>query len=391
METIIVAQSVITFKTSDECLKKLVSGIVETFFPDKKMAFGIEMHKMSSWGGYCQGKNPCRIVLNSKYADDGIKFAGIIAHEIIHVFIEDNHGADYQKEALEAGLMMVSSSGTTIPTQEFGEKIIPVLEKSGYAERPCFHRNNADDDEICFVKDDNGKWRASYSRYNKIAAGEVCRRLDFLEKNVFLNRKAEKKYCFPYWAPFHSLSSCFPVFETDRLENTDFRSLLHTLNNLYFQKKSLQNEETLRIFDQLTKDKNAEINDEKLKFVSVDKKVPETEIFSLSKQESGFDFSIAVRENANVYKKQIIQIEGLCRFLTKCLFWLKQPVKPHVLIRVNQPEETVEEYCSYLSLKLAELFGIDSDSISETEYLPFLEGFGNLICENQKKSFQRMF
>ena len=40
-----VAKSTIFFKTTDEWFKTLVSGVVETFFPDKEMTFSIEIKK----------------------------------------------------------------------------------------------------------------------------------------------------------------------------------------------------------------------------------------------------------------------------------------------------------------------------------------------------------
>ena len=42
-ETLSVAKSSIIFKTTDEWFKTLVSGIVETFFPDKELTFSIEI------------------------------------------------------------------------------------------------------------------------------------------------------------------------------------------------------------------------------------------------------------------------------------------------------------------------------------------------------------
>ena len=60
-------------------------------------------------------------------------------------------------------------------------------------------------------------------------------------------------------------------------------------------------------------------------------------------------------------------------------------------MRANQPKENVEEYCSYLSRKLAELFGADPVGIRENEYLPFLEGFGNLIYENEAMLWRTVY
>ena len=157
----------------------------------------------------------------------------------------------------------------------------------------------------------------------------------------------------------------------------------------------------MQVFNQLIKDKKIDSTEKPLEFYSVlkDEKrgsipvselVPANEIFMLSKSNEEFSFSVSSQNQTDVSTSQIRQISGLCRFLSECLFPSKRPVKPHVLIRVNQPKENVETYSAYLSKKMAELFGVDPSGIRESDYLPFLEGFGNLICENEKVKFQRV-
>ena len=51
-EMVTVAKSTIIFKTTDEWFKTLVSGVVETFFPDKELTFSIEMKSLESSGGW---------------------------------------------------------------------------------------------------------------------------------------------------------------------------------------------------------------------------------------------------------------------------------------------------------------------------------------------------
>ena len=50
-------------------------------------------------------------------------------------------------------------------------------------------------------------------------------------------------------------------------------------------------------------------------------------------------------------------------------------------------ERKREEYCSYLSKKLAELFGADPAGVRESEYLPFLDDFGDLFVAKEKRFF----
>ena len=50
-EKVTVAKSTIIFKTKTPWFVTLVSGLVETFFPDRKMTFGIDFSSLSFHGG----------------------------------------------------------------------------------------------------------------------------------------------------------------------------------------------------------------------------------------------------------------------------------------------------------------------------------------------------
>ena len=417
-ETVSVAKSTIIFKTTDEWFKTLVSGVVETFFPDKELTFSIEIRKYSKGDtlGCCFDKeSPPHIVINSRYMgngkvlDNGIELAETIAHEIVHVFVyKDVHGKEFQKEVLKIGSVMTCKNGHTDATRWFAEKIIPTLEKSGF--KPV----GIDKDEYCswfiddssyywfpdvipenrivFLKGKNEQWigQPCYDMtgvtVNQNAVDTVCQQLDFLDKTVFAEQTPANKppYCF----------SIYSYTVAPRLID-----LFYTLDRVYFRKNTLRYKKCVQEFDRLVSDKTITSIDERAEIflkdedhgnVSVSKTLPADEIFTLSKSNNEFGFSLSARKNADISSKQIRQISGLCRFLAECLFPSKRPVRPHVLIRVNQPKENVETYSAYLCKKLAELFGVDPDSIRESEYLPFLEGFGNLICENEKVKFQRV-
>lgn len=374
-EKVTVAKSTIIFKTKTPWFVTLVSGLVETFFPDRKMTFGIDFSSLSFHGGECDTEDN-QILIDWRQKYDGIRLAGVIVHEIIHIVVKGGHTVAFEKEARKAGLIMAHWNGYTVPSQEFGEKVIPILEKSGFLENHCLieDKDKTNEDNVCFVKNDNGKWSGSYSHYNKDAIEKVCRRLEFLDKNVFRFMKGKID-------PFYLR---FSFFTSYRLENTDFTGLFQSLNDLYFQQKSSK-EEARRIFEQLIKDKSDELNDEKLEFVSVLEKRPVGEFLSLSRQAN--DFLLLPQIQTNLSMVPIDQIRTLCRFLTECLFPSKQPVKSDVLLRINHPKESVEEYCSYLSKKLAELFGADPAGVRESEYLPFLDDFGDLFVAKEKRFF----
>lgn len=405
VETVSVAKSRIYFETTDEWFKTLVSDVVAIFFPERKLTFSIEMKPLRYLGGYCSWyKKPNHIVINSRYKNDGVTFAGIVAHEIIHVFVDKSiHGKEFQKEASKIGLLMLEWTGYTEPTQAFAEKIVPTLEKCGYTAvyeenaHPSWLMNFPDGFEpflkfvkpssdlwnknlIGFEKKENGKWDAcpcfdpTGVTVDRQAVDTVCRQLEFLDKTVFAGQQPGKKPPFRFICPSDAIG---------------LDDLFDTLNRVYFRKNSKKYKASFQAFDQLMKDEKTRAFD-----VKPDLFVPlgdsrEEEIFALSKPKDDFYFSLSAQRNTSVSENQITQIRNLCLFLYKCLFWLKQPVKPSVLIRANRSKETVEEYCSYLSKKLSELFGVDPSGICEKDYLPFLEGFGNLIREN-KTTFWRI-
>ena len=232
---------------------------------------------------------------------------------------------------------------------------------------------------VGFEKKKNGKWGAcpcfdsTGGSVNQRAIDTVCRQLEFLDKTVFSGQHPGKK------PPFRFLC------QSDTIGLAD---LFDTLNRVYFRKNSKNYKASFQTFYHLMKDEKMRALD-----VKPDLFVPlgtccEEEIFSLSKPKDDFYFSLSAQRHTFVSENQITQIRNLCLFLNKCLFWLKQPVKPSVLIRANRSGETVEEYCSYLSKKMAELFDVDPASVRESDYLPFLEGFGDLIREN-KTTFLR--
>ncbi len=378
VEKLTVAKSTIIFQTTKTpWFKTLVSGLVETFFPDKKMTFSIDFSNLISrfrLGECYREDNQILIDWRRKY--DGIELADVIVHEIIHALTKRDHDDVFQKEARKAGLIMVHWKGSTVASQEFGEKVIPILEKCGFLENRYLieEEDGSAENNVWFVKNDNGKWSGSYSYYNRDAIEKVCRRLEFLDKNVF--RFIKGKSCLRVLR--------FPVFSSFRLEKTDFSGLVHTLNDLYFQTKSPK-EKALRIFERLMKDKQDELSDEKSEFVSVLETRPVGEFLSLSRRANDFFLLPQIQVNPSMIPTD--QIRALCRFLTECLFSSKQAVGSDVLLRINHPKETVEEYCSYLSKKLAELFGVDPACICEKDYLPFLEDFGDLFVAKEKRRF----
>ena len=404
VESVAVAKSKIYFETADEWFKTLVSGVVENFFPDRKLTFSIEMKPLRSLGGYCAWyEKPSHIVINSRHKNDGVDIAGIVAHEIVHLLVDkDIHGKEFQKEAKKAGLIMTYWNGYTEPTQKFAEKVVPTLEKCGYKavyegnDHPSWLMNLPDDFEpflkfvkpssdlwnknlIGFEKKKNGKWGAcpcfdsTGVAVDQRAVDTVCRQMEFLDKNVFAGQVPGKK------PPFRFLC------QSDAIGLAD---LFDMLNHVYFRKNSKKYKASFQAFYQLMKDEKTRIFDvNPVLFVPLGDS-REEKIFALSKPKDDFYFSLSAQRHSFVSENQITQIRNLCLFLNKCLFWLKQPVKPSVLIRANRSGETVEEYCSYLSKKMAELFGVDPDGIRESEYLPFLEGFGDLISEN-KTTFWR--
>ena len=304
-ETVSVAKSTIIFKTTDEWFKTLVSGIVETFFPNRKLTFSIEIKKLKPrYGGFCRSGKPRAIEINSLYSDEGIELAHIIAHEIVHLFTKGGHEQDFLAAMRKIGVIrpdrprpvrhrinerMINPcfSSIELPTQAFVEKIFPVLEKSGFTPFEFTEAPTPSPDDI--------------SAY--------------------------------------SLKMLSPTY-------TEIRSCV--------------------------------------------KKVSDEEIFSLSKSTGEFGFSISVRKKSDISERQVRQILSLCRFLTGCLFVSKMPMKTDILIRANQPKENIAEYCAYLSKKLAELFGVDLASVCESDYLPFLEGFGTLIGETDKEVFRNL-
>lgn len=414
-EKVTVAKSTIIFKTTDEWFKTLVSGVVETFFPDKELTFSIEIRKYRKGGsyGYCAYMEiPQRIVINGWYIDKGlcgIELAETIAHEIVHALIMRGHDKAFQREVLNIGSVMLDKNGYTEATRWFAEKIIPTLEKSGF--KPV----RIDKDEyyswifgdssyhwlldlfpenwIIFLKGKNGQWigQPCYDMtgvtVNQKAVDTVCQQLEFLDKTVFAEQKPanESPYCFRIYSD--DVSPCLV-------------DLFYTLDRVYFRKNTLRYKKCVREFNRLVSDKTitsiderAEIflKDEDLGRVSVSKTLPADEIFSLSKLNEGVSFSVSSQNQTDVSTSQIRQISGLCRFLSECLFPSKRPVQPHVSIRVNQPKENVETYSAYLSKKMAELFGVDPSGICETDYLPFLEGFGDLICEKQTTFFKNVY
>ncbi len=418
-ETVSVAKSTIIFKTTDEWFKTLVSGVVETFFSDKELTFSIEMKPLKTLYGYCSFKKPCHIVINSRYKNDGVDFAGTIAHEIIHTFVDkDVHGKEFRKEAKQAELILTYWTGYTEPTQKFAEKIVPTLEKCGYTavrEKDAFRSemmNVSDDFEpfvrfikenpllkrknlIGFEKKKNGKWVGypyydeTYFAVNRRAVDTICQQLEFLDKTVFAGQQLVKKQSYRFIYPDASLSDNVEYIASIKKRN-GLSDLFYKLNRVYFRKNSKKYKASFQIFNQLMNDKKAEAFDVKPDLFMLLGTCHE-EVLTLSKPKDDFYFSLSAQQNTPISENQIIQIRNLCQFLYKCLFWMKQTVKRSVLIRANQPKENVEEYCSYLSRKLAELFGADPVGIRENEYLPFLEGFGNLICENEAMLWRTVY
>lgn len=409
-ERVSVAKSTIIFKTTDEWFKTLVSGVVETFFPDKELTFSIEIRKYSKGDtlGCCFDKeSPPHIVINSRYMgngkvlDNGIELAETIAHEIVHVFVyKDVHGKEFQKEMLKIGSVMTCKNGHTEATRWFAEKIIPTLEKSGFKpvriDKDEYYSWFIDDSSyywildffpenwIVFLKGKNGQWigQPCYDMtgftVNQKAVDTVCQQLDFLDKTVFAEQKPANKppYCFRIYSD--DVSPCLV-------------DLFYTLDRVYFRKNTLRYKKCVREFYRLASDKTiTSINERAEIFLKGEKTLLADEIFLLAKSNGEFGFLLSARKDADISSKQIRQILSLCRFLSECSFPSKRPVQPHVLIRVNQPKENVETYSAYLSKKLAELFGVDPFGICENDYLPFLEGFGNLICENKLTVYKRV-
>lgn len=173
-EMLTVAKSTIIFKTTDEWFKTLVSGVVETFFPDKEMTFSIEIKKRKGPAlGVCCWGNPRHIEINSRYMgngkilDNGIELAALIAHEIVHVFAKGCHGLDFQKNAANIGLCWdeMFTAGHTYPTREFAERIAPVLEqleKTGLKVFPLKEALKEYSDEFILVKSGVNKWMPYY-------------------------------------------------------------------------------------------------------------------------------------------------------------------------------------------------------------------------------------
>ncbi len=419
-ETVSVAKSTIIFKTTDEWFKTLVSDVVEIFFPDKELTFSIKMKPLRCSLGYCDcTKSPNHIVINSRCKNDGVELAEIVAHEIIHVFAAGVHGKEFQEEARKIGSVMLEWTGYTRPTQSFAEKIAPTLEKCGYTafygkydsisvmmnvsdgfapffrfikdNRSLWHKNL-----IGFEKKENGKWVA-YPYYDEMCVAvnqqglaTVCRQLEFLDKTVFAKQTPIKKPSYRFIYPDADLSDNveYVAFVKNKGRLGD---LFYKLNRVYFRKNSKKYKASFQLFNQLMKDEKARAFDVKSDLFVPSGDSREEEIFALSKPKDDSCFSLSAQRHTSVSENQITQIRNLCLFLNKCLFWQKLPVKPSVLIRANRPEETVEEYCSYLSKKMAELFGVAPDSIRESEYLPFLEGFGDLICENKTAFWQTVY
>lgn len=418
-ETVSVAKSTIIFKTTDEWFKTLVSGVVETFFSDKELTFSIEMKPLESSGGWCATyKKPRHIVINNRYKNDGVHVAEIIAHEIVHVFVdEDVHGKVFRKETSKIGLVTRDWMGYTEATQKFAEKIIPTLEKCGYAairEKDDSYgvMNVSDDFEpffrfingtpslwhknvVGFEKKKNGEWVGypyydeTYFAVNRRAVDTICRQLEFLDKTVFAGQQLLKKQSYRFIYPDASLSDNVEYIASIKKRN-GLSDLFYKLNRVYFRKNSKKYKASFQIFNQLMNDKKAEAFDVKPDLFMLLETCHE-EVLTLSKPKDDFYFSLSAQQNTPISENQIIQIRNLCQFLYKCLFWMKQTVKRSVLIRANQPKENVEEYCSYLSRKLAELFGADPVGIRENEYLPFLEGFGNLICEKEAMLWRTVY
>ena len=167
-ETLTVAKSTIIFKTTDEWFKTLVSGVVETFFPDKELTFSIEIKKRKNgaYGTCFWFEAPSRIFINSWYHMDGIETAEVIAHEIIHVFAKGLHGADFQKEAAKAGLIMLYKNGFTQPTQDFAEKISPVLKRLEKEYPNIFPDRTKNISDVFFlIRKKRGEWLA-YPEYS---------------------------------------------------------------------------------------------------------------------------------------------------------------------------------------------------------------------------------
>lgn len=404
-ETLTVAKSTIIFKTTDEWFKTLVSGVVETFFPDKELTFSIEIkQRKGRYYGCCYNwEIPRRIIINGRYIDKGlcgIELAETIAHEIVHALIMRGHDKAFQREVLNIGSVMTCKNGHTDATRWFAEKIIPTLEKSGFKpvriDKDEYYSWIIDDSSyhwlldllpenwIVFLKGKNEQW-IGQSRYdmtgvtvNQKAVDTVCQQLDFLDKTVFAEQKPANKppYCFRIYS--YDVSPCLV-------------DLFYTLDRVYFRKNTLRYKKCVREFNRLVSDKTITSIDERAEiFLKGEKTLLADEIFLLSKSNGEFGFSLSARKDADISSKQIRQISGLCRFLSECLFPSKRPVQPHVLIRVNQPKENVETYSAYLSKKLAELFGVDPFGICENDYLPFLKGFGNLICENKLTVYKRV-
>ncbi len=304
-ETVTVAKSTIIFKTTDEWFKTLVSGIVETFFPNRKLTFSIEMKKLKPrYGGFCRLGKPHAIEINSLCSDGGIELAHIIAHEIVYLFTKGGHKQDFLvamqkigvirpdrprpvRHRIDQRMINLCFSSIELPTQAFVEKIFPILEKSGFMP----------------------------FEFTEVPAPS------------------------PDDLTAYSLKMLCPTY-------TEIRSCV--------------------------------------------KKISDEEIFSLSKSTGEFGFSISARKKSDISERQVRQILSLCRFLTGCLFVSKMPMKTDILIRANQPKENIAEYCAYLSKKLAELFGVDLASVCESDYLPFLEGFGTLIGETDKEVFRNL-
>ncbi len=322
--------------------------------------------------------------------------------QTIHVFtVGGVSGAVGQSDgtilfiALKIGLVMTDKNGHTDETRWFAEKVIPTLEKCGFKpvriDKDVMIDNNSwfhsifPENWIIFLKEKNGQWigRPHYDMtgvtVNQKAVDTVCQQLDFLDKTVFAEQKPanEPPYCFRIYSD--DVSPCLV-------------DLFYTLDRVYFRKNTLRYKKCVREFNRLVSDKTITSIDERAEiFLKGEKTLPADEIFLLSKSNGEFGFSLSARKDADISSKQIRQILSLCRFLSECLFPSKRPVRPHVSIRVNQPKENVETYSAYLCKKLAELFGVDPSGIRESDYLPFLEGFGDLICENKTTSFKNVY
>lgn len=171
-ETLTVAKSTIIFKTTDEWFETLVSGVVETFFPDKELTFSIEMKKRKNgaYGSCDWERNPKHIVINNWYNMNGLTTAEVIAHEIVHVFAKGVHGPDFRKESAKVGLILPYKNGFTQPTQDFAEKIAPVLKRLEM-KRPKFFPNRVEREkentsDVFFLKrKKRGEWFA-YPEYS---------------------------------------------------------------------------------------------------------------------------------------------------------------------------------------------------------------------------------